>query len=370
MKELYYIGIVQTIFSILLISKSKDLSKADYLLILFIIFMGLEFSYSLANSTVFPQLPDFIIIPFMFGPLLYLYTSVLVNRKFKFDYSTLLHAIPFLFFLVVSMLFDTEIFSDGARTSEKGGVTIIHVINHLSYIASSTFYWVIISRLIKKHKKNVREIYSEDSKSLGWLDTLSFFTFGGFILFVLLDLILAKIGNNSFQASLLLDVSMVLAVYSISFYGFRQEVIYEDERFELFSSLKKNKEELTEAKQEVEESLSKDELILKQIVTLMEEDKVYINRMLSLQDIASHINVPAYRLSKIINEHLNKNFFTVINEYRINEVKNRIKSGEYDNFTLSAIGYDSGFNSKSSFHALFKKYTGVTPSQYRNNHHL
>jgi AraC-like DNA-binding protein len=369
MEELYYIGIVQTIFSLLLISKSKELTKADYILLLFIVFMGLEFLYSLANDTFFPQLPDFIIIPFTFGPLLFLYTSILIKGKLEVGKDILIHVFPFFLFLALALMFDTEIINKDAGFGELGGVKIIHVINHLSYIAVSLFYWIKIKNLIKNHKKSVREIYSEDSKSLGWLDTLSVFTFGGFILFVALDLLLSQLGYHPFKASLLLDVSMVLAIYSISFFGFRQEVIYEDERFELFLSCKKSKVESKVETQEVEENLSKDELILKQIIKLMEEDKVYLNRLLSLQDIASYINVPAYRLSKIINEHLNKNFFTVINEYRINEVKNRIKSGEYDNYTLSAIGYDSGFNSKSSFHALFKKYTGVTPSQYRKKHH-
>ena len=107
--------------------------------------------------------------------------------------------------------------------------------------------------------------------------------------------------------------------------------------------------------------------ILDQLNKQMEVYQDFLNRDLTLGDVANKINVPPYKLSRIINEQLKKNFFTMINEYRIEEAGSRIISGEYDNLTLSAIGYDSGFNSRSTFHSLFKKYKGLTPSQFRKS---
>ena len=50
--------------------------------------------------------------------------------------------------------------------------------------------------------------------------------------------------------------------------------------------------------------------------------------------------------------------------YRVEEVKQRLKDSKYKNFTILAIAYDSGFNSKSAFNTIFKDLTGMTPSQY------
>ena len=68
----------------------------------------------------------------------------------------------------------------------------------------------------------------------------------------------------------------------------------------------------------------------------------------------------------MINEHMGKNFYTLVNDYRIEEVKRRLQDPEYSNLTILAIAYDSGFNSKSSFNTIFKEKTGMPPSEYLN----
>ena len=37
----------------------------------------------------------------------------------------------------------------------------------------------------------------------------------------------------------------------------------------------------------------------------------------------------------------------------------------FKHYTVTAIGLECGFNSRSSFYAIFKKYTNKTPSQYK-----
>ena len=71
-------------------------------------------------------------------------------------------------------------------------------------------------------------------------------------------------------------------------------------------------------------------------------------------------NKKAYLENNIINENLYKNFFDFINTYRIEEMKKQLQ-GE-SKYTILGIAYESGFNSKSSFNRIFKKYTGQTPS--------
>ena len=42
-------------------------------------------------------------------------------------------------------------------------------------------------------------------------------------------------------------------------------------------------------------------------------------------------------------------------------------SQKNEKFSVEAIGKEAGFKTTSSFYLAFKKYTGVTPSSFRNN---
>ena len=64
---------------------------------------------------------------------------------------------------------------------------------------------------------------------------------------------------------------------------------------------------------------------------------------------------------------MGKNFYKLVNEYRVEEVKKRMVNPEYKNLTILAIAYDSGFNAKSSFNTIFKESTGMTPSGYQRS---
>jgi len=82
--------------------------------------------------------------------------------------------------------------------------------------------------------------------------------------------------------------------------------------------------------------------------------------------VATALQISTNHLSQVINENLDKNFFDFVNGYRVEMVKQKMKDPSNKNYTLLSLAYDCGFNSKSSFNAIFKKYTGSTPSQYLN----
>jgi AraC-like DNA-binding protein len=99
----------------------------------------------------------------------------------------------------------------------------------------------------------------------------------------------------------------------------------------------------------------------------MQLEKPHLDRTITLQTLAEKLAFTTHELSQLINEQLNKNFFEFINMYRIDEAKAKIKDEQFNHLTIAAIGYESGFNSISAFNAAFKKNTGITPSQYRQN---
>ncbi|MCV2487433.1 helix-turn-helix domain-containing protein [Flavobacterium sp. SH_e] len=93
-------------------------------------------------------------------------------------------------------------------------------------------------------------------------------------------------------------------------------------------------------------------------------DKVlYKNPNLTLQDLSQEINISSHQLSQFLNNNLGKNFTSFVNEFRINEACKIIASS--DKLTLESVGYDVGFNSKSTFFAAFKKHKGTTPLNYQ-----
>jgi AraC-like DNA-binding protein len=97
----------------------------------------------------------------------------------------------------------------------------------------------------------------------------------------------------------------------------------------------------------------------------MEHENLYVDPEISLPKVASIINVKAYKLSQVINQKMNMSFNEYINSYRIKAIKEAIKTSDLD-MKIASFAIDYGFNSISSFNTAFKKFTNLTPSQYRN----
>ncbi len=361
MDILYSIGIAQILFSLLLIWKKGETIIADKILMLLLTSFGLELGYSWLNFKYIPSLPNVIMFPFLYGPLLYMYTQLMTSEKPRIAKDSLPHFIPFVVFTLLVLIFPNSLYNLKFPYIKTVDNSWFHVINFIGFIVSMVVYWRKITKLLRKHRLNVLDNFSVDSDviSLSWIYYLAIFIFGGFILSVIFDLVLSATGFSLFESVITVHVGILIATYSLSFFGFRQEAIFEEQKFERFHSEPDNIEK------ESQSITDKD-----RVLQYLKKEKPYLRRNLTLKDLANELSMPIYRLSELINNELGKNFFTLINELRIEEAKERISSGEYTNLTLSAIGFDSGFNSKSTFQALFKKFTGMTPSQFRNSQNL
>lgn len=105
-----------------------------------------------------------------------------------------------------------------------------------------------------------------------------------------------------------------------------------------------------------------DRLITK-LQQLILTEEPYKNADLKLNDLAKKINVSAHELSQLLNDNLGKSFATYINQYRIDEACKIIATNTA--IKLEEIGYEVGFNSKSTFYTAFKKHKGCTPTIYK-----
>lgn len=103
---------------------------------------------------------------------------------------------------------------------------------------------------------------------------------------------------------------------------------------------------------------------LLRLIRLLEEQNIYRDDSVSLNSLAEQLEISARQLSKLINEKLDRNFYDLINYYRIEEAK-RLLVDEKNQRSIIEIAFYVGFNSKSSFNQAFKKQTDMTPSQFR-----
>lgn len=104
--------------------------------------------------------------------------------------------------------------------------------------------------------------------------------------------------------------------------------------------------------------------ITAQLNKLMLQEELFKNANLKLPDVAKRLNITPHRLSQLLNDNLGTNFPSFINEFRVEGAKTLLQNNNV--FSLEAIGYECGFNSKSTFYATFKKYTGTTPAKYKS----
>ncbi|SDI84248.1 helix-turn-helix domain-containing protein [Chryseobacterium jejuense] len=111
----------------------------------------------------------------------------------------------------------------------------------------------------------------------------------------------------------------------------------------------------------IDEKLVKE--IQEKINILFETKKIYTNPDLTLSILAKELSIRPQLLSQFINANLNKSFTQFINEYRIDEAKRLLK--ESTQLKIDAVGFESRFNSSSTFYSSFKKITGTTPSNYQ-----
>ena len=125
-----------------------------------------------------------------------------------------------------------------------------------------------------------------------------------------------------------------------------------------------NTEDLSIASDTMKLSSVQRKLLLSKIIESFENDKVYLRDDLTIVKLAEILNSNKSYLSKIINDHYNKNFSTFVNEYRIKEARELLADPSNWNLKIESIGYKVGFKSKSSFNKAFKLYTGITPSYF------
>jgi len=347
-------GIGIALFIELLLISKRNKSVADIILTMwmFLILLHQFFFYLYFTGDIY-QFPFLLGIeaplPLFHGVFLYLYACFLTNQLPERRSLFAVHFFPvtaMYVYLITFFILPSEQ-KIQIYQSHGAGYELFISIKRYAISLSGIVYVTWTAVLLRRHRKNIREQFSDLEKvSLQWLQ---FLTIGMGIIWLLVIVI----GND-----IVVFAGSALFVFLIGFFGIRQtDVFLHNETTDGGNEQKKKypKSGLTgEISQKLHRSL----------LELMSSEMLYRKSDLSISDLSSKLGVHPNYLSQIINEQEGKNFYDFVNTYRIEEFKKAIALPKNRQLTLLSIAYDCGFNSKSSFNRYFKKSTGKTPSEY------
>lgn len=223
--------------------------------------------------------------------------------------------------------------------------------------------------LLHNHQARIRHFFSFGERvNLKWV---SYIVNAYFLLFVITSFLV--FGAVQFQlfpterAFTLVGISLSLMLVAFGFYGFRQTAIFSNEEVYVVShSFSKSSEDAKAAYAKSGLTPEKTKILAERLSTHMQTSKPFLNEDLSLSKLAETSGISRPHLSQIINQEYQVNFYDFINRYRIEEAKQRLLDDRHSHLSVLGIAFDCGFKSKSSFNRYFKKYCGISPSEFKN----
>jgi AraC-like DNA-binding protein len=367
MEAILYIGISQTLFAGILIAAKKPRMLANQILAAWLLIICMEMVIVLINETLIELYP-IKILPYTYGPLLLLYAKWMTSEQPHFDPRYLWHFSPFFVFLIVSLVFiDERVMSgtDGFLVIDR--FVSFRIVYGVTFFVSITAYSVATFVEINRHQKRLKELvsYSSGKITLQWLLGLSITFYTGYVIMFIFGGVDILVGFMPFDPYEISFIGLTILTFLFGVFGFHQPSIFEEVvKFHEEPDI----EETVQGPAKYARSGLKEKDInnhIKRIRAHMDQEKPYLDRELTIFDLSDQLEIPRHFISEVINEHLGINFYSLINEYRVEEVKKRLEDPQYKHLTILAIAYDSGFNAKSSFNTIFKEKTGMTPSDYQ-----
>jgi AraC-like DNA-binding protein len=412
---LYALPVYQSVILSLLLflSSKRQRSFARLLMGIFQLLMAIYFTfnffYSIRDFGVVAGIYFFILpVILMFIPVFYLYILTVTTPGFRFSKSSFAHFIPSLVILCLNIpyLLATEsekydFISHGYSMLNSNSLySYLLVIYMIGILVIFTFQLIYYSakafKLYQKHLVYIENRFSyTENINLDWLLALIIC----FVVFFVFNDILYLIG---FRQQVFVQVIYNFAMLGTTFYVGYRGLMQMDLRvivsvLESGTELKNLSEDTIQQNDNLSQqedagfkatqnqidttnpktdsikkysgssltSIQKVDLLLK-LSKLMQEEKIFINHKLSIEDVAYKLESNTKYISQIINETYNKNFYNFINYHRIEEAKKLLVMAENEKYSILGMAQSVGFVSKSTFNVAFKRFTGLTPTEYKN----
>lgn len=359
--------------SIFLFSHDKGKKVSNRLLALFFLSLCLNMIDSiLLLKRIYLNYPSWAVwgtgIPLLYGPLIYLYVRSLLEPAFAIRKVDSWHFLPFLLLTVTSLIsFHTQQTDQQQKILEDIRIrNLPKQVYLVSLVIYFHYFWYMLKslRLIRDSQKMAPEKFSnERAVNLNWLRSSILF----FMVLMCLSAMagLASVGRWTtiyYLFFALLLGGFIFFLIQILLKALRNPYLFggqagtEETKMATVNPTRYAGSALTEA-----EKAHWKEVLVKH----METTKPYLDPDLSLDQLSAQIGIKPKACSQVINELLGVNFFELVNQYRIEEAKRLLTDPPDPKMTVLEVLYEVGFNSKSSFNTLFKKQTGLTPSEFK-----
>lgn len=299
---------------------------------------------------------------FLLGPAIYFFSRSAVRQDHDYHRYDYLHLIPFLAaiayigrFYLLSGKAKIEVLESFYQSFGNEPDYFLY-----AFLSSLLIYSIYSLKLFSSYFLEAEKKYSDTRiVQTKWIRIL----LAGFIIFFLLslgyNLLLLFDYEYYIQADYLTYLMLSLFIQTMGF-----AAILKPESFFVKPLIP------SEKKREISEN--RDELAgqFSVVEDYMENEKPYRNPELRLSDLSQELNMPAHKLSQIINTVAGQNFFEFVNSYRVKEVKESLHKTAFEQLSLEGIARDCGFNSSASFYRVFKQHTRMTPGQFMEHHNL
>lgn len=299
------------------------------------------------------------------GPLLLLYVKSLFLEEDNLVKKNLVHFTPGLLF-ALGITIPTILFNNfdiaALSYTRSDYIFIVFRIENVYFL----LYLVIALRLLSKYRSLTKYKYSNLTQyDFKWIQIMLLSAIGIMSIDLGLKIYESLFDDFEWNVDYLSVLAMIVLVSYLGYYGINQSKVLLPS-FLLSSEREANRGKssghmLYEAKKEEFEALkTKLELLLK-------TDRPYLDEDLTLGKLAQQISTTDKTLSTMLNQYMQTTFYDLINGYRVDAVKQKIPLDDYKSFSLFGIACECGFKSRTSFNRIFKKETGLSPSDYKKS---
>ena len=296
-------------------------------------------------------------------PVFYLYVQSICYSDFYLKPKHLLHTIPFITGNIILLpnfyLANTsELINLLGNYKNVFEIKLNYILLHLTVIC----YLLFIFKLLYNFRKSYFENYSNNEISIyKWLFQLT--------IVLSLEQLTALLKNVSdfLNTNRIYEISVILVgliVLVITSWYVIKALKYPEIFIGIPSSLQKTKSI------ETIRIIEKNAHIFSQLEKYMENNEPFLDSNLTLEKLALSFNIKPKELSVLINHKKGSHFFDFINEYRIKKAQKILSDPKKNDKTILEVLYEVGFNSKSSFNTAFKKYTDLTPTEFKKTNSL
>lgn len=352
------------IFICLILTKQEN-KKANYFLAALIFSLAFTLFISLVlDQHWYDQYPALHWLPFSLtyaiGPAFYFYIKFLTNTSLKFERKLLWHFAPILLNYLHSIYH--LILGRGIPYPKLHNFT--EALEIYAIIPIAIYTWFALKLITKYRREIVQQLSMVDNitlkwiKQIQWVIAISFLPSLVFVIVdyeILIDFSKEFSDGRLFSNDTLLHFASVVSIYWVSIGGFRQAQTYNNKGFVIDISQSIAIQTNPEIHQPIVEKLNK----------AMAEHQLYLDPTLNLKQLEERLDIDARSISVAINKGLGQNFYAYVNDFRIEEVKQRIVSDQYKHLSILGIALDSGFNSKATFNRIFKEQTGLSPKEFK-----